>query len=282
MKFTKIHSLGNDFLIVDERKIRDNEDKPALARLVCERHTGAGADGLLIIRVKDPAKGLVNFRVFNADGTEAEISGNGLRCAAAYLHHYKKIDSTRLEFHTTAGNRESKLIKQDKNLYHIRIEMGIPLLRSQDIPFYDGSIHEKIIDYPLSINRKVYPITVISLGNPHCAIFVDRFPARIEWHQIGREIELHPFFLKKTNVEFIRVMSRKEIEVLFWERGVGETLSSGSGSCAAAVASIMKGLTDQKVKVRTSMGVLEVEWKKKKIYQSGPAEVVFTGDFISR
>jgi diaminopimelate epimerase len=282
MKFTKIHSLGNDFLIVDERKIRDNEDKPALARQICERHTGAGADGLLIIRVKDPAKGRVNFRVFNADGTEAEISGNGLRCAAAYLHHYKKIDSTRLEFHTTAGNRESKLIKQDKNLYHIRIEMGIPLLRSQDIPFYDGSIHEKIIDYPLSINRKVYPITVISLGNPHCAIFVDRFPARIEWHQIGREIELHPFFLKKTNVEFIRVMSRKEIEVLFWERGVGETLSSGSGSCAAAVASIMKGLTDQKVKVRTSMGVLEVEWKKKKIYQSGPAEVVFTGDFISR
>jgi len=281
MKFTKIHSLGNDFLIVDERKIRDNEDKPALARLVCERHTGAGADGLLIIRITDPAKGLINFRVFNADGTEAEISGNGLRCAAAYLHHYKKIDSTRLEFHTTAGNRESKLIKQDKNLYHIRIEMGIPLLRSQDIPFYDGSIHEKIIDYPLSINRKVYPITVISLGNPHCAIFVDRFPARIEWHQIGREIELHPFFLKKTNVEFIRVMSRKEIEVLFWERGVGETLSSGSGSCAAAVASIMKGLTDQKVKVRTSMGVLEVEWKKKKIYQSGPAEVVFTGDFIS-
>lgn len=280
MKFTKIHSLGNDFLIVDESKIRENEDKPALARLVCERHTGAGADGLLIIRIIDRAKGLVNFRVFNADGTEAEISGNGLRCAAAYLHHYKKIDSTRLEFHTTAGNRESKLIKQDKNLYQIRIEMGIPLLRSQDIPFYDGSIHEKIIDYPLSINRKVYPTTVISLGNPHCAIFFDRFPARIEWHQIGREIELHPFFLKKTNVEFIRVMSRKEIEVLFWERGVGETLSSGSGSCAAAVASILKGLTDQKVKVRTSMGVLEVEWKKKKIYQSGPAEVVFTGDFI--
>ncbi len=280
MKFTKIHSLGNDFLIVDEGKIHDNEDKPALARLVCERHTGAGADGLLIIRIIDRAKGLVNFRVFNADGTEAEISGNGLRCAAAYLHHYKKIDSPRLEFHTTAGNRESKLIKQNENLYQIKIEMGIPLLRSQDIPFYDGSIHDKIIDYPLSINRKVYPITVISLGNPHCAIFFDRFPARIEWHQIGREIELHPFFLKKTNVEFIRVMNRKEIEVLFWERGVGETLSSGSGSCAAAVASILKGLTDQKVKVRTSMGVLEVEWKKKKIFQSGPAEVVFTGDFI--
>lgn len=281
MKFTKLHSLGNDFLIVDERKISDSDDKPNLARKICERHTGAGADGLLIIRIKDKAKGVVNFRVFNADGTEAEISGNGLRCAAAYLHHYKKIDSSHLEFHTTAGKRESSLIKEEKNLYQVRIEMGIPLVRSQDIPFYDGSIHEKIIDYPLSINRKVYPITVVSLGNPHCAIFFDRFPARIEWHQIGREIELHPFFLKKTNVEFIRVLNKKEIEVLFWERGVGETLSSGSGSCAAAVASILKGLTGSKVKVRTSMGVLEVEWKQKKVYQSGPAEVVLTGDFIA-
>ena len=281
MKFTKIHSLGNDFLIVDEKKIRESDDKPNLARQICERHTGAGADGLLIIRIKDKAKGVVNFRVFNADGTEAEISGNGLRCAAAYLHHFKKIDSADLIFHTTAGNRESRLIQQKENLYIIKIEMGIPLLRSQDIPFYDGSVNDKIIDYPLSINRKVYPITVVSLGNPHCAIFFDRFPARIEWHQIGREIELHPFFLKKTNVEFIRVLNRKEIEVLFWERGVGETLSSGSGSCAAAVASILKGLTDQKVKVRTSMGVLEVEWKRKKVYQSGPAEVVFTGNLIA-
>jgi len=281
MKFAKIHSLGNDFLIVEEGKLRGVEDKPALARQICERHTGVGADGLLLIRIKDKSKGLVNFRVFNADGTEAEISGNGLRCAAAYLTHYKKIDSKRLEFHTTAGNRKSKLIKPGENHYYIQIEMGIPLLSSQDIPFYDGSVHEKIIDYPLSINRKVHPITVVSLGNPHCAIFFDRFPARIEWQQIGREIELHPFFLKKTNVEFIRVLNRKEIEVLFWERGVGETLSSGSGSCAAAVASILKNLTDQKVKVRTSMGVLEVEWKKEKVYQSGPAEVVLEGNFIA-
>jgi diaminopimelate epimerase len=281
MKFTKLHSLGNDFLIVEEGKMRGTEDKPAFARQICERHTGVGADGLLMIRIMDKAKGQVNFRVFNADGTEAEISGNGLRCAAAYLHHYKKIDSKTLEFHTTAGKRQSKLIKQNEHLYFIRIEMGIPLLRSQDIPFYDGSVHEKIIDYPLSINRKVYPITVVSLGNPHCAIFFDRFPARIEWHQIGREIELHPFFLKKTNVEFIRILSRKEIEVLFWERGVGETLSSGSGSCAAAVTSILKGLTDQKVKVRTSMGVLEVEWKKKKVFQSGPAEIILEGKYLS-
>lgn len=281
MKFVKVHSLGNDFLIVEEGRTKRIEDRASLALQICERHTGVGADGLLLISTKDKEKGIVDFRVFNSDGTEAEISGNGLRCAAAYLYNYKKIHPSRIEFHTTAGTRECKLIKAEDHLYFIQIEMGIPLLKSQEIPFYDGSVHEKIIDYPLSINKKVYPVTVISLGNPHCAIFFDRFPARIEWQQIGREIELHPFFLKKTNVEFIRVLSRKEIEVLFWERGVGETLSSGSGSCAAAVASILKNLTDRKVKVRTSMGVLEVEWKKEKVYQSGPSELVLEGNFLA-
>jgi diaminopimelate epimerase len=130
------------------------------------------------------------------------------------------------------------------------------------------------------INRKVYSVTVVSLGNPHCAVFVDRFPARIEWHQLGREIESHPFFPNRTNIEFIRVLSRDEIEVLFWERGVGETLSSGSGSCAAAVASILKNLTNRKVRVKTSMGQLMVEWGKDKVYQAGPAEFAFIGSFL--
>ncbi len=281
MKFFKIHSLGNDFLIIDEAESEPFPDIGSFAGRICDRHTGVGADGLLLISVKDKAKGRVKFRIFNADGTEAEISGNGLRCAAAYLYHQKKISSPHIIFLTTAGQRECKLIEGKKNLFHIRIEMGIPHLKSKEIPFDDGSTHDKIIDYPLSINQKIYPITAISLGNPHCAIFVDRFPARIEWHQIGREIESHPFFPNRTNIEFIRVLGRDVIDVLFWERGVGETLSSGSGSCAAAVASILKNLTDKKVQVRTSMGYLTVEWEKKKVYQSGPAEIVLKGKFLS-
>lgn len=281
MKFIKVHSLGNDFLIIDEEKTKGLSDISSLAGGICDRHTGVGADGLLLISIKDKAKGRVKFRIFNADGTEAEVSGNGLRCAAASLYYQKKIDSPQIIFLTTAGHRECKLIEGKKNLFMIRIEMGIPRLRSQDVPFDDGSSYEKIIDYPLSINQKIYPITVLSLGNPHCTIFVDRFPARIEWHQIGREIESHPFFPNRTNIEFVRAMSREEIDVLFWERGVGETLSSGSGACAAAAASILKKLTDKTVKVRTSMGQLTVEWEKKKIYQTGPAEIVFKGEFLS-
>ena len=250
---------------------------------MCKRHTGVGADGLLIISIQDKTKGLVNFRIFNADGTEPEVSGNGLRCAAAYLYHQKKIELPKIIFSTSVGSRESELIERQNNLYTLKIEMGVPHFKSTDIPFDDGSSHEKVIDYPLSINNKIFPITLVSIGNPHCDIFFDRFPSRIEWNQLGYEIEFHPFFPKRINIEFIRVLSRKDIEVLFWERGVGETLSSGSGSCAAGVASILKNLTDHKVNVKTSMGNLTVEWEKEenKVFQTGPAEIVFEGDFLS-
>ena len=281
MKFNKVHSLGNDFLVIDQDEVSGISNIGSFAQRICDRHTGIGADGLLIISVKNKTKGEVNFRIFNADGTEAEISGNGLRCAGANLYYQKKVDPTQIVFLTTTGNRECNLIDQKQNFFKIKIEMGTPKLSSKDIPFDDGSYHEKIIDYPLSINRKVYPVTVVSLGNPHCAIFVDRFPARIEWHQIGREIESHPFFPNRTNIEFVRLLNRKEIEVLFWERGVGETLSSGSGACASVVASILKNKTDRKVKVKTSMGNLTVEWDKDKVYQTGPAEIVFEGDLLS-
>ncbi|MCX7974924.1 MAG: diaminopimelate epimerase [Candidatus Aminicenantes bacterium] len=281
MKFTKLHSLGNDFLVIDHEDLSLSGDLSQFARQACDRHLGVGADGLIIITIRQVEEGVVHFRIFNADGTEPEISGNGLRCAAASLYYHQKINTPRILFLTSAGERESTLIEASLSRYTIRIDMGTPKLTSRDIPFDDGSYHEKIIDYPLSINRKIYPVTVVSVGNPHCAIFVDRFPARIEWHQLGREIESHPFFPNRVNIEFIRVLNRHEIEVLFWERGVGETLSSGSGSTAAAVASILKGLTDNLVTVRTSMGSVLVEWQGQKVYQTGPAQVVFEGRLIN-
>ncbi|MFC2164710.1 diaminopimelate epimerase [Acidobacteriota bacterium] len=280
MKIAKLHSLGNDFLVIDEEETSDIPEKGALARRICERHTGIGSNCLLLISVKDKEKGLINFRVFNADGTEAEVSGNGLRCAAAYLYHQNKTKSPRILFSTRVGERECQLINRLDNLFEIKTGMGIPLLSSKDIPFDDGSRHSKIIDYPLSIQQKVYKITLVSVGNPHCCIFFDRLPSRIEWHQIGYEIEYHPFFPKRINIEFIRVRNKREIEVLFWERGIGETLSSGSGSCAAAVASNLKKLTHNIVNVKTSTGNLTVEWEEEKVYQTGPAVVVFEGNYL--
>jgi diaminopimelate epimerase len=280
MKFVKAHSLGNDFLIVDLAESGGIPDIAGFARRICDRHTGVGADGLILISVRDGEKGLAGFRIFNADGSEPEISGNGLRCAAAYLFTGRGLAVSRILFTTNAGDREAELLEIQGRVFRIRIEMGTPRLTSKDIPFDDGAFHERIIDYPLPINRKTYPITVVSMGNPHCAMFYDRFPARIEWHQIGREIEIHPFFPTRTNVEFVRVLSRREIEVLFWERGVGETLSSGTGASAAAVASILKDQTDRQVEVRTSLGSVIVEWEKDRVFQSATTEIVFEGTLL--
>jgi diaminopimelate epimerase len=282
VKFSKFHSLGNDFLIVDQDEIADFADYGLLSRQICERHTGAGADGLLLISAQGRPKGELSFRIFNADGSEAEISGNGIRCAAAYLFSQGRVEASLVRFQTSAGPRECELIDRTHGQYTIRIEMGVPLLNAEDIPFDDGRPHERIIDYPLMINQKVYPVTAVSMGNPHCDIFVDRYPARIEWHQTGSAIELHPFFPNRTNVEFIRVRNRGEIDVLFWERGVGETLSSGSGSCAAAVSAILKGYVDSPVRVKTQMGELLVEWRgeTEKVYQTGPAEFAFIGSYL--
>ncbi|MDW3229607.1 MAG: diaminopimelate epimerase [Acidobacteriota bacterium] len=278
MNFAKLHALGNDFLVTEDDASIKEVGLSETARRLCDRHTGPGADGLIIYKIIAPTENRATFRIFNADGSEAEISGNGLRCAAAYLFYHQQVPGTVVNFETVAGKRICELIGQKKNLLEIKIEMGEPKFSSRDIPFDDGQEHSSIVDYPLSINRKVYYITCVSVGNPHCDIFVERFlPARIEWHQVGQEVENHPFFPHRTNVEFIRVINRQEIEVLFWERGVGETLSSGSGSCAAAVASILKGLTDRRVKVWTSMGSVIVEWEKDKVFQTGPAELIFEG-----
>lgn len=278
MNFAKLHALGNDFLVTEDDASIKEVELSETARRLCDRHTGPGADGLIIYKIIAPTENRATFRIFNADGSEAEISGNGLRCAAAYLFYHQQVPGTVVNFETVAGKRICELIGKKKNFLEIKIEMGEPKFSSRDIPFDDGQEHSSIVDYPLSINRKVYYITCVSVGNPHCDIFVERFlPARIEWHQVGQEVENHPFFPHRTNVEFIRVINRQEIEVLFWERGVGETLSSGSGSCAAAVASILKGLTDRRVKVWTSMGSVIVEWEKDKVFQTGPAELIFEG-----
>jgi diaminopimelate epimerase len=282
MKFTKFHALGNDFLIVDQDEVALFEEPGDLAHRLCERHTGVGADGILLVAVKDRTQGEASFRIFNADGSEAEISGNGLRCAAAFLYSQQKIDPPVVRFQTVIGERTCELVRRTENGFLLKTDLGVPRFASADIPFDDGSVHDRIVDYPLMINAKTYPVTVVSIGNPHCDVFVDRFPGRFEWHELGREIESHAFFPHRTNIEFIRVRNRSEIEVVFWERGVGETLSSGSGAAAAAVAAMVKGLVDRAVTVRAEMGSMLVEWPSDgaRIVQTGPAEFAFVGSFL--
>jgi diaminopimelate epimerase len=280
MKFSKLHGLGNDFLIVPPGAGPGPAEAGELARRICERHTGVGADGLILLGIDktDPVE--ARFRVFNADGSEAELSGNGLRCAAAYLAWCGAVGSSGILFHTAAGDRPAKVLSSRGTQFEVRIGLGVPRLAAKDIPFDDGQKLDRVVDHPLFVVKRTFPVTCVSMGNPHCSLFFDEMPAAGEWRTIGAGIETHPFFPERTNVEFIRVLGRKEIEVRFWERGVGETLASGTGSAAAAAAAMVKGLVDRTVTVRTALGSLKVEWPEGgELFQTGPVEVVFSGDY---
>lgn len=279
MRLAKLQALGNDFLIVDAAEERVSADPGGFARRACDRHTGAGADGCLFLTLPGQAEGPVGFRIFNADGGEAEISGNGLRCAAAWL--FRRNGAGEVIFRTAVGLRRCDLIERTGETFRIRIELGEPRLASPAIPFDDGAAHERVIDRPLAVGREILSVTCVSMGNPHCSLFYERFPPRTERLRLGRRIESHPFFPRRTNVEFVRVIDRREIEVLFWERGVGETLSSGSGAAAAAVAAMLKGFIDRTAVVRTCLGRLDVDWGPDGIVrQSGPVETVFSGEYL--
>jgi diaminopimelate epimerase len=280
MRFSKLHGLGNDFLFFSPGAGPSPAAPGDLARLICNRHTGVGADGLILLSVEktDPAE--AGFRVFNADGSEAEISGNGLRCAAAFLVWCGAVKSPKILFRTAAGERPAEVLSSHGPLFEVRIGLGVPLLAAKDIPFEDGQSLDRVFDCPLFVVKRTFPVTCVSMGNPHCSLFFDAMPPHSEWRTIGAGIETHPFFPQRTNVEFVRVVSRKEIEVRFWERGVGETLASGTGSAAAAASAMLKGLIDRAVTVRTAMGSLMVEWPEGgELFQTGPAEVVFSGDY---
>jgi diaminopimelate epimerase len=280
MRFSKLHGLGNDFLIVPPGAGPAPAEAGELARRICERHTGVGADGLILLGLEKAGPAEATFRIFNADGSEAEISGNGLRCAAAYLAWCGAVKSRRVLFHTAAGDRPAEVLSSEGLRFEVRIGLGVPRLAAADIPFDDGQKLDRVADYPLFIVKRTFPVTCLSMGNPHCSLFFDELPPHGEWRTIGAGIETHPFFPKRTNVEFIRVVDRGEIEVRFWERGVGETLASGTGSAAAAASAMLKGLVDRAVTVRTEMGSLKVEWPEgSELFQTGPVEVVFSGDY---
>ena len=221
-------------------------------------------------------KHAARVRFYNADGSEAEMSGNGIRCAGAFLAEFSRGRQTFL-LETPAGLKSLEKVKEEKGKWVFRVSMGAPALEAAEIPFEAGDFIAPVKGYPLHTQQGVLRATVTSMGNPHCSIFVDDFG---DWETLGREIERHPLFPNRTNVEFVKVNSRREIKVRFWERGVGHTMSSGTGSCAAAAASILNGLTERQVRVRTEAGPLQVEWPENgEVLLTGPVERVAQGTY---
>lgn len=278
-RFTKTQGAGNDFLIIEGPL--DLLPTAQAKQRFCDRHYGAGGDGVIFVSRSGGAPGVdANLRIFNSDGGEAEISGNGTRCAAAYLLSTAGSESD-LTVETVAGVKRLKFVAREGNEYRFDMHMGKPILDAPAIPFRPGrDVAAPIVGIELPLaGGSSKRATITSMGNPHCSITVENFDW--DWRACGREIERHPWFPNRTNIEFYRPVSKHSIEVRYWERGVGETNSSGTGSSAAAVASILNGHTESPVDVITPAGTLPVRWEADGVYLSGPAEIIFHGEYLT-
>ena len=261
--FAKAHGLGNDFILVDERYCP--RDASPWARRLCDRHLGIGGDGVLVYKLKTEA-GTVGMRLINADGTDAEISGNGVRCLAAYAVG-KRWMPPRHVVDTAVGPRDVEVEVLAEGRFRVATDLG-PAMTS-------------VVDHPLQAAGRRVTVTATSLGNPHCAVFLEAVADDAFIATLGPALESHPFFPRKTNVEFVTVTARDALRARFWERGVGPTRASGTGAASAAVAAILKGLTERRVHVQCDGGVLEVEWPAGgSVRQVGEVEVLFAGEWL--
>lgn len=275
MKFTKLHGCGNDYVYVN--LFEETIENPAeLSIEISDRHFGIGSDGLITIGPSEVAD--FRMRIYNADGSEAEMCGNGIRCVAKYVYDHKLTDKTEITVESGAGIKTLKLFVEDGKVAQVRVDMGEPILTPDLIPVVaDG---EKVIDEEIEVCGKTWKMTCVSMGNPHAVIFVDDVE-NFELEKYGPHFENHPRFPKRTNTEFVKVISRNEASMRVWERGSAETWACGTGTCATAMACILNGLTDNKVLVHLRGGDLTIEYDEETnhVFMTGPATEVFNGEY---
>lgn len=289
MNFVKLQATGNDFVVIDGRRLRRNW--PYLARKMCHRHFGIGADGLILVLSSKVAE--LKMRMFNPDGSEAQTCGNGLRCLAKYAFEQRLVRDRIFRVETLAGVRTLHITLLRGKVKRVKVGMGTPAFAAKDIPVALGvprPLNKKddkidimpILDYPLKLDNMVLPISLISMGNPHAVTFVDQPVDSYPLSEIGPKVENHPLFPERTNFEIARVVNETTIEVRVWERGAGETLSCGSGACAVAVLASYKGLVhNKKVDIILRGGRLSISRDNRgEVFLEGPVEEVFVGKWL--
>ena len=270
--YTKMHGLGNDYLFIETEK-NAIDDPAELSRRMSHRHLGAGADGIILIMPGDAAE--FSMRIFNADGSEAETCGNGIRCFAKYVYERGLTDKTEFVIDTLGGPNRVALECDNGKVVSVRSNMGRPKFERSEIPM-EGPPGQAI-EEALELDDEVVKVTCVNVGNPHAVVFTED-ATKIDLAKIGPKIENHPKFPERTNVEFVNVIDRENIVMRIWERGSGITMASGSGSCGAALASMITGRVERKVQVHLVFGQLGVEWAEDgDVYQEGPATEVYTG-----
>ena len=280
MKFTKMHGCGNDYVYVDcTKEVIPNISETAIR--VSDRHFGIGSDGLILIKASDVAD--FEMDMYNADGSRGKMCGNGIRCVAKYVYDFGLTDKTSISVETLAGIKYLDLAVENGKVEKVRVNMGAPILNPIEIPV-DPALFPKageaIVAQPLTVDKKEYPVTCVSMGNPHDVIFLEEDVRTLDLEKIGPAFENHPAFPKRTNTEFVNVIDETHLRMRVWERGSGETLACGTGTCATVVAAILNGLTKDAVDVELLGGSLHIEWDREAdlVYMTGPATTVYSGE----
>ena len=273
MRFTKMHGLGNDYVYVNgfQEKI---ENPSEVAKYVSDRHFGIGSDGLILINPSEVAD--FEMEMYNADGSQGAMCGNGIRCVAKYVYDYGLTDKTNISVDTKSGIKYLDLTVANGKVALVKVNMGQPELNAEKIPMIYKK--QQVIQQPLAVKDNIYEVTAVSMGNPHVIVYMDQI-RDLAIEKIGPDFEKHPAFPEGVNTEFVHVIDRKTVEMRVWERGSGETLACGTGACAVAVACVLNGYTEEEVTVRLLGGELKIFWNRKEnlVYMTGPAEVVFDG-----
>ena len=282
IKFTKMEGLGNDYVYVDCTK-QNLENASNLAKIISDRHFGVGSDGLILI--KSSKKADFRMQMFNSDGTEAEMCGNGIRCVGKYVYDKGLTDKTTLKIETLAGIKVLNLNVEGGKVKTVKVDMGEPILDYKLIPAKDGKVYKskdgiKFYKVNINIEGDLKELTCVSMGNPHGIDFANNIE-KLKIEKFGPIIEVDEHFPNKVNAEFIEILDKHNIKMRVWERGAGETLACGTGACASVVASFLNGYTERNVTVELLGGKLEIEWNKEDnhVYMTGPAETVFEGNF---
>ena len=281
IKFTKMEGLGNDYVYVDCTK-QNLENASNLAKIISDRHFGVGSDGLILI--KSSKKADFRMQMFNSDGTEAEMCGNGIRCVGKYVYDKGLTDKTTLKIETLAGIKVLNLNVEDGKVKTVKVDMGEPILDYKLIPAKDGKVYKskdgiKFYKVNINIEGDLKELTCVSMGNPHGIDFANNIE-KLKIEKFGPIIEVDEHFPNKVNAEFIEILDKHNIKMRVWERGAGETLACGTGACASVVASFLNGYTERNVTVELLGGKLEIEWNKEDnhVYMTGPAKTVFEGE----
>ncbi len=276
IKFTKMHGLGNDYVYIDaiNQKI---EQESSLAQFVSNRHFGIGADGLILICKSEKAD--FKMRMFNSDGSEAEMCGNGIRCVGKFVYDKEFTDKTTVRIETLAGIKTLKLNVKEGKVETVKVDMGEPILEAEKIPVISNE--KPVKNLLLKAEGIEFKFTCVSMGNPHAITIVEN-TERFDIQKYGKILEIDEVFPNKTNVEFIEIVDRNNVKMRVWERGAGETLACGTGACATAVACCLNDLTDRDLNVELLGGTLKIEWNNEDnhVYMTGPAVTVFEGTLL--